>query len=125
MVEIEVSPASCVGKAFGILDGHVGAVESAGEITPPRGLSPRAVRIFRGAQCQLEFLNENRTIRKRARFLIDRVRSRLDVDIVKFRKISLATIERVRSEWLADPNPLTPIRWQLQFAGIGILRQFP
>src|SRR5215813_4566907 len=38
MIEIEVTPAASVGKALRVLDGHIGSVESAGEITPPRRL---------------------------------------------------------------------------------------
>src|SRR5215470_18160811 len=38
MIEIEVSPASGVGKALGVLDGHIRAIELAREITPSRRL---------------------------------------------------------------------------------------
>src|SRR5262245_19415465 len=35
MIEIEVAPAARNGKALGIIDGHIRAVESAGGIAPP------------------------------------------------------------------------------------------
>src|SRR5215470_2768490 len=38
MIEIEVTPTASVGKALRVLDGHIGSVESAGEITTPRRL---------------------------------------------------------------------------------------
>src|SRR5262249_8299228 len=44
MIEIEVAPAARSGKALGILDRHVGAVETPGEIGPPRRLRARPIR---------------------------------------------------------------------------------
>src|SRR5215469_18025215 len=39
MIEIEVSPASGVSKALGVLDGHIGAIERGGEKPHSRRLS--------------------------------------------------------------------------------------
>src|SRR6516162_9399635 len=36
MIEIKISPAARVGKTLGILDSHIGAVDSAGKVTPTR-----------------------------------------------------------------------------------------
>src|SRR5262245_21659261 len=46
MIEIEVAPAARSGKALGILDGRIGAIESAGEIAPARRLGSRTVAVL-------------------------------------------------------------------------------
>src|SRR5215510_10237228 len=46
MIEIEVAPAARSGKALGILDRHVGAVETPGEIAPPRRLRARTIGVL-------------------------------------------------------------------------------
>src|ERR1700731_822658 len=55
MIEIEVTPPPCVGKALRVLDGHVCAIERAREIPSSRRLISRAIRVFSG-QCELQFL---------------------------------------------------------------------
>jgi len=49
MIEIVVTPASRIGIALGILDGHVGAIERPGEITLPRRLGSRTVGFSPGS----------------------------------------------------------------------------
>src|SRR5262249_9880839 len=61
MIEIEVAPAARSGKALGILDRCVGAIERSGEIAPPRRLGSRTVGVL-PRQRELQLL-ENVPIR--------------------------------------------------------------
>src|SRR5262249_23248396 len=59
MIEIEVAPAARSGKALGILDRHVGAVETPGEIAPPRRLRARTIGVL-ARQRELQLLEQDR-----------------------------------------------------------------
>src|SRR6516225_12441163 len=59
MIEIEVAPAARSGKALGILDRHVGVVETPGEIAPPRRLRARTIGVL-ARQRELQLLEQDR-----------------------------------------------------------------
>ena len=59
MIEIEVAPAAGSGKALGILDRHVGAVETSGELAPPRRLGARTIGAL-ARQRELQLLEQDR-----------------------------------------------------------------
>src|SRR5262249_17409827 len=93
MIEVVVSPgAAGLRVPLGVLDGHVGAVEFTGEITPARRLQSRAVGILLGLDDPLQFLEEDRSFGKFAGLLVDLVGSRFDVHVVVFGKACLAVV---------------------------------
>jgi hypothetical protein len=59
MIEIEVAPAARSGKALGIFDRHVGAVETPGEIAPARRLRARTIGVL-ARQRELQLLEQDR-----------------------------------------------------------------
>src|SRR5262250_3731561 len=59
MIEIEVAPAARSGKALGILDSRIGAVETPGEIAPPRRLRARTIGVL-ARQRELQLLEQDR-----------------------------------------------------------------
>jgi len=69
VIEVEVAPASGVGIALGILDRNVGAVPLSGEEASPGGLGARSIRIL-GWERQLQFLEEDRSLREDVRLLV-------------------------------------------------------
>ena len=124
MVKVVITPAAGVGVAFGVLYSDVGPVELAGKVTTSGRLGARAVSVlFR--QRQLQFLQKDRAFREHAGLLIDVVRSRLDINVVKFREIRLAAIKRVRSQRRSDEDPFIEVFRQQQFALVVVLGQVP
>src|SRR5262249_28743688 len=96
MIEVVVSPAAAgLRVPLGVLDGHVGAVEFPGEITPARRLQSRTVGELLGLENPLQFLEEDRAFGKFAGLLVDLVGSRFDVDVVVFGESCLAVVQRV------------------------------
>ena len=75
----------------------------------PRRLSPRSIRKLCGGQCKLQLLEHDRPIGKFARLLEYLVGTRLNVDIMIFRKSRLAAIKRVRRQRRSHKYPLTPV----------------
>src|SRR5262245_10475015 len=122
MIEIEVAPAARSGKALGILDGHIRAVESAGEIAPPRRLGSRAVAVL-SWQRELQLLEQDCPFGELIGLLEYLVGARLDVDVVILREPGLAAIERVGSERRSDVHPFVEILRQNQIARRGVLGQ--
>src|SRR5258708_1730990 len=108
MVEIVVAPASGIGIPLGILDGHVGSVKGPGKIAPPRRFHSGAIRLLPW-QRELQFLEKNCSFGKYVRLLVDLVRTRLDIDIVKFREAGHAVIECVGSKRRSDAYPLAEV----------------
>jgi hypothetical protein len=80
MIEIEVAPAARSGKALGILDGHIGAIELSAEKTAPGRLGARTIGKLCW-QCELQFLEQDRPFRELLRLFVDLIGARLDVDV--------------------------------------------
>jgi hypothetical protein len=97
VIEVVVTPTVSFGIALGVLDRNVGAVQLSGEEASPGGLGARSIRVL-GWKRQLQFLEEDRSLRELACLLIDRVSAWFDVVVVVFREIGLAAVERVGSE---------------------------
>src|SRR5262245_46991828 len=95
VVEVLVAPSACVGVSLGVLAGDVAAVELAWEVTPAGRLRRRAVGELLWFEDALQFLEEDRALRKLAGLLVDVVGSRLDVDVVIFGKACLAVVQGV------------------------------
>ena len=95
MIEIEVPPATGVGKPLRVLDSRVRPVEHAREITPTRRLRSRAIRVFTRPLGEQQLLEKKSSVGEYARLPINIVRPRLDVDVVVLREVCLAAIQRV------------------------------
>ena len=95
MIEIEVPPATGVGKPLRVLDSRVRPVELAREITPTRRLRSRAIRVFTRPLGEQQLLEKKSSVGEYARLTINIVRPRLDVDVVVLREVRLAAIQRV------------------------------
>src|SRR5258708_9227940 len=85
MIEIEVAPAARSGKALGILDGHIGAIEVSAEKTAPGRLGARTIGVLCW-QCELQFLKQDRPFRELLRLFGDLIGARLDGNAVMFRE---------------------------------------
>src|SRR3546814_10334264 len=72
VIEVVVTPASGVGIALGILDRNVGTVPLSGEVASPGGLGARSIRVL-GWERQLQFLEEDRSLRELTCLLVDLV----------------------------------------------------
>ena len=70
MIEIVVSPPAAIGITLGILNGHIGAIQRSGEITPSGGLGARTVGIRRWWQRELQLFEEDCPFRKDIRLLV-------------------------------------------------------
>src|SRR4029077_18695776 len=109
MIEVVVAPgAAGLRVPLGVLDGHVRAVEFAGEIAPARRFHTRAVGSLLGAEDPLQFLEEDRALWKFAGLLVNLVGPRLDVDIVVFGKAGLAVVQGVGRQRRAHVDPRAP-----------------
>ena len=122
MIEIEVAPAARSGKALGILDGHIGAIELSAEKTAPGRLGARTIGKLCW-QCELQFLEQDCPFGEFIRLLEYLVLARLDVDVVILREAGLAAIKRIGSERRSDVYPFVEILRQDQIAGGGVLGQ--
>ena len=107
MIEIEVAPAARSGKALGILDGHIGAIELSAEKTAPGRLGARTIGKLCW-QCELQFLEQDRPFRELLRLFVDLIGARLDVDVVIFREAG-ARPGRVRGGFGDFLPPLSAI----------------
>src|SRR5262249_22606294 len=72
VIEVKITPAPCVSKALRIFDSYVCAIERAWEEPTPRGLGARSIRVL-GRERQLQFLEEDRSLRELTRLLVDLV----------------------------------------------------
>src|SRR4051794_11090588 len=97
VIEVKITPAMAVGKTLGILDRDVGAVQLSGEEASPGGLGARSIRVL-GWKRQLQFLEEDRSLREHTCLLVDLVRAWLDVDVVVLWKVGLAVVKRIGGE---------------------------
>src|SRR5262249_20147544 len=122
VIEIVETPPAGIGMALGILHGHIGAVETSGEIAPPRRLGSRTVGIL-SRQRQLQLLEQYCPFGEFMRLLEYLVGARLDVDVVILGEAALTAIERIGSERRSDVYPFLEILRQDQIARCGILRQ--
>src|ERR1700739_4568002 len=108
MIEIEISPSVGFGETLGILDRDIGAVERPGEVASSRWLGSGSVWVF-ARQCKLELLEEDRAFGKLTGLHVNLIRTRLDVDVVKFRKVGMAVIQRIRRKRRSEVHPMAPI----------------
>src|SRR5262249_17187213 len=88
VVEVVIAPAIRSLISLGVLDGHIRPVEGAREESFPRWRGPRTVRMSGGLH-ELQFFHEDCSFREDARFLVDIVRTRLDIYVMKFREVCL------------------------------------
>ena len=92
VIEVVVTPASCVGVALGILYRHIGAIPLSGKIAPARRLGLRTIGVFRRSQRELQLFEKNCPFGKDVRLLVFLVGARINVDIVIFREAGLTTV---------------------------------
>src|SRR5262249_19789869 len=124
MIEVVVSPAAagrCV--PLRVLDGHVGTVIFAREVTPARRLRTRTVGKLLGLEDPLQFLEEDRAFRKLAGLLVDLVGSWFDVHVVVFGEPLLTVVQAIWSHRRPHGYPRAPVRRQHQIAVLGVLGQ--
>src|SRR4029077_14302765 len=76
---------------------HITAVEFPWEIAPARRFGSRSICHLLW-KCELQLFEEDRPLGEFTSLLVDLVRPWLDVDVVKFREVCLATIESVRRQ---------------------------
>src|SRR5690348_14573559 len=119
VMEIEISPSMRRSKSLRVLDGHVGTIESSGEIAPSRRLGPRTIRILLLLR-QLQLLVEDRSFGKDARFLVNRKGSRLDIDIVELGEVGFTIIESVRGQRRTDIHPVAVTLGKDQLTGRSV-----
>ena len=72
VIEVEIAPPPCVSKALRIFDSYVCAIERAWEEPTPGGLGARSIRVL-GWERQLQFLEEDRSLRELTGLLVDLV----------------------------------------------------
>src|SRR6185369_15624800 len=94
VVEVVITPAVGLSISLSVFDRHVGAVKGPREEPASGWFFLRTVREV-GGQHELQFLHKYRSFGEHARLLVNVVRTRLDVDVMEFRKVCLATVQCV------------------------------
>src|SRR5215470_8659063 len=124
MIEVVVPPAAAGRRVpLRVLDGHVGAVKFAREVTPARRFRTRTVGKLLGLADPLEFFEQDRAVWKLARLLVDLVGSWFDVHVVVFGEPLLTVVQAIRSQRRPHVYPRAPVLGQNQITLLGVLGQ--
>src|SRR6516165_811670 len=76
-----------------------------------------------GGLHELQFLHEDCSFREDTRFLVDIVRTRLDVYVMKFREICLGLVQKIGRCWRTNINPFVKVLWQNKVAIFRVFRK--